>query len=188
MSIKQSNDIKKQLRAITNLSRSVPKIIGIVAVNSYKRNFRRHGFIDATLKRWKKRQANNKRSRKSRAILVKTSRLKKSIRIVHLSRYGVTIGTDVPYAEMHNEGFNGTVSVKAHKRGSFSKKKEGTGVFNVKSKRERKRTVRTKTSEHTVKAHSKKMNIPKRQFIGDSKSINIQIDRILTRKIKQILG
>ena len=47
-----------------------------------------------------------------------SGRLKKSIRRIRVTQNSVTIGTDVPYAQIHNEGgtIKKTVSVKSHRR------------------------------------------------------------------------
>lgn len=57
-----------------------------------------------------------------------------------------TIKNNMPYAKIHNESFEGTVSVKAHTRNQYSKTQISTGKFTKKGK-ERKKTVTFKSGE-----------------------------------------
>jgi phage gpG-like protein len=72
------------------------------AENQFKDNFRLQGFIDEHLEKWEPRENN---SDPGRAILVKSGRLKRSIRAIPGSNFQkVDIVSDVDYAVKHNEG------------------------------------------------------------------------------------
>jgi HK97 gp10 family phage protein len=74
-----------------------------------------------------------------------TGRLRRSINAkITESATGVqgTVGTNVPYAHVHEFGFQGTVSV-----------------------RESLRTIKATGKQFTVRAHSRKMNMPERSFL-----------------------
>ena len=58
---------------------------------------------------------------------------------------GVRFTSAVPYAAIHNEGGTGTKSVRQHTRTS------------------------RKGKQYTVRAHTRKFTMPKRQFVGDGK-------------------
>lgn len=71
----------------------------------------------------------------------------------------------VPYAKVHNEGFDGEVTVKSHirrKKGSNSQKNKNV-LYG---------------GDALVTEHKRNMHVVKRQFLGESKEL---ADRIKTR-------
>ena len=98
-------------------------IMGVEARNHFVKSFKDQGFTDQTIEKWEPRKdevattggIDFRRSRTgfidsnatNRAILVKTGDLRRSIRIVAKTADSVTIGTDLPYAQIHNEGGKG---------------------------------------------------------------------------------
>lgn len=154
--------------------------MGTEAVNFSKDNFRSQGWRDTVIEPWKKRKPGAKRD-SGRAILVDSGRLKRSIRLLRMNMHSVTIGTDVPYASAHNEGFKGIVSVAQHKRTLSRKEMVGTGVYSISTRRERRKGVRVASGETTVKAYTRRMNLPQRRFMGRSMTLNNRI-RMLIRK------
>lgn len=134
---------KKLSRALSTL----PRVIGTEAVNWSKDRFRQQNWVDTGPVAWKARKAGDGK-RKGRGILTDTARLRRSIRIITISQNRVTIGTDTPYARVHNYGFKGKVTVSAHKRRTaFGKRFD---------------------KAFTVPSHSRQMNIPQRRFLGNS--------------------
>jgi len=170
--MKETLAFTRKLDKLTKLYPRLPKIAGVVAVNFSKERFRSQNWLDNTTKPWKSR----KRNTKGRGTLIKSGRLKRSIRLVRTTPNSATIGTDVPYAQIHNEGgrINVTQSVSAHSRKAHSRRRKG-----------RKETVK----EHTVKAHSRKINfiMPRRQFMGTSAVLDKKIERTLTAEIMRAL-
>lgn len=155
-----------------------PTMLGNDAVNFFLDSWKRQGWLGDSLEPWRKRSSNAKRN-SGRAILMDTGRLRRSIRIIRTSTGSVTVGTDVPYARAHNEGFRGTVSVKAHNRNRYTRSKEGTGKFSKKGI-ERMKTVQRIGSTGMVKAHTRKVNLPKRQFMGESPYLT----KLLARRLQ----
>lgn len=104
--------------------------------------------------KWKPRLHNYPRG----SLLLVTGALRRSIKS-EVVEDGVRFTSAVPYASIHNEGLRGYKMVRAHTR----KSKKG--------------------NDYTVKAHRRKFNMPKRQFIGDGintkKIIHEAIDRNL---------
>lgn len=87
------------------------------------------------------------------SLLIDSGALVNSIRpaVVTPQKVVISAGNDkVDYAQVHNEGFSGTVAVPAHTR-------------------------KTKHKDVPVKAHTRKANIIKREFMGDSNELNEQI-------------
>ena len=95
------------------------------------------------------------------SLLVDSGHLLNSIRPAEVSARKVVISAgndDVLYAKVHNEGFSGSVVVKAHDR---------TGK---------------KGRQYVVKQHTRKALIPQRQFMGESRELN----NILKKDIEQL--
>lgn len=140
---------------------TLPTILGNEGVNWVKDNFRRQGYPDKSFTAWKARAANSKRN-KGRGLLIDTGRLSRSPRIMSTGPLRVDIGVDVPYAKAHNDGFSGVVTVKSHSRAKIGKIRMSsgkTGEF---------RTKRGITGTSQVKSHQRRMNLPRRRFIGAS--------------------
>ena len=159
---------------------TLPVIVGNEAVNFALDNFRRQGFLGPNIEPWLQRK--NRKKNKGRAILVQTGRLRNSIRIIKVTNNTVVIGTDVPYAKAHNEGFRGAVQVAEHSRNSYESHKIATGGFTMKGK-PRMKTVQSIKKTGMVKAHTMKMNIPKRQFIGNSPFLDQRITRVIAAQL-----
>ncbi len=91
-------------------------------------------------RKWKKRSYKNPKG----SLLMVTGTLRRSIKS-SIKGSGVNFTSSVAYASIHNEGGKSTKSVKAHQRRS------------------------RKGKQYTVKSHSRKFTMPRRQFIGDGK-------------------
>lgn len=142
---------------------------GIRALRFSKERFRQKNFVDKGMpKAWEKRK---KRARGS--TLVQSGRLKRSLRIISKGRYYVKVGTDVPYAQIHNEGgkIDKTVNVKEH------------------SRRKRSSSRSRATGATTVRSHTRKMNttIPQRQFLGPSKALATKIEKQMKKIVDKHL-
>ena len=147
--------------------KSLPRAIGTEAVNFAKDNFRKQGFQDVGVKRWRKRKPGSNRNR-GRAILVDTGKLKRSIRITRITRTQVHIGSNVEYAQVHNEGLrvSGSANVRSHRR-------------------------TTRTGARTrVRAHTRRVNfrMPKRQFIGPSKELDRRIQKYIRKSLLRVFN
>lgn len=81
----------------------------------------------------------------------------------------VRIYSNVPYAEVHNEGFNGQVAIPAHKRSQY--KKTGRGK-------------KKKVSTGLVKAHTRKMKIAQRQFAPTAASPSPTLQKQVNQTIQ----
>lgn len=142
---------------INNSMRVIMLQMGTEAVNFSKDNFRAQGWRDTVLNPWKPRSNKAKRNT-GRAILVNSGRLKRSIRLIRIGARSVTIGSDVPYAAAHNDGFKGMVSVPQHTR-----------------------TVGD--TDISVRAHTRRMNLPQRRFMGRSLSLTNRLRKVISREV-----
>lgn len=155
----------RKLDAINNAYINMPNQVAAIAVNFSKERFRQKDWVDVTRAPWDKLARRRPGSKKkNQSILVDTGRLKKSIRKIEANQRYVIIGTDVEYAQIHNEGglIKGSFNIKEHSVKAHSRYRKG-----------RKETVR----EHTVKSHTRMMNlkIPQRQFLGDSDKLEREL-------------
>ena len=160
MYVEFKTDFFKRLQKVNKPSfmRRLVNRSGVIAVNFSKERFVKKDWLDGNSRQtWKKRKKADRGS-----LMVRSGRLKRSIRKMSEGDYFVYVGTDVPYAQIHNEGgdINKTVTVRTHSR----TRKERT---------------------ETVKSHRRKMNIkmPKRQFIGDSNALAKRLERFANVEI-----
>jgi phage gpG-like protein len=170
-----------EIRAYTN--NRYPSVAGNVALRFINGNFRAQGFQGTSFSKWKK-------GNKSRGTTLVVSGALRAGNHYTTQPGQTTLKNNMPYAKAHNEGFSGTVQIKAHSRNKYSKAKKGTGKF-TKSGKERMQTVTYKSGSSQVRAHQRKMNIPKRQFMpthqNDSPVLNNAIVRQVTRDIQQLM-
>lgn len=176
--------LKAKAAAIENYANTrYPSVAGNIGLRFINGNFMAQGFQGQSFERWKK-------SRKPHgSTLIKSGALRAAN--YYTTQPGqTTLKNSLPYAKVHNEGFNGTVTIKAHSRNKYSKAKKGTGKF-TKTGKERMQTVTYKSGSSQVRAHQRKMNIPKRQFMpthpNDSPVLNNAVQRQVARDIKQIM-
>lgn len=164
--MKAIKQIIKRQKEFNKLLKSTPKIVGVEAVNFFKHSWVRKGFIESANGSINKWTARKTPVVPNRALLVKSGRLRRSIRIVDIRRQSVIVGTDVPYAKIHNRG--GKVSQTRLVR-PYQRRKKSGGFSRVKAH------VRRYTATY-----------PQRQFIGKSDFLNRRIDTVLTYRLKNI--
>jgi len=160
---------------------TLPKKVGTETVNFALDNFKRQGFLGPTVQPWRPRKEVNSKNR-GRNILVQSGRGRRSIRILRASLDEVVVGSDLPYMKAHNEGFHGTVTVRGHERMHFTRERLGTGKFTSKGK-ERTKTVNRLSHTTKVESFQRKMNLPRRQFLGASPYLETNITRIIAAEI-----
>ncbi len=155
-------EIKKQIMD------DMPRLIGNAAVSMVNQNFRDAGWRDGGLKPWKKTKRQMGKGKGSQYLPLHSSRehLSRSTQYKKTGPGEVTISNPVPYASVHNDGFEGNVNVKAHKR-TISKGKN-------------------KGDKYSVRAFSRRMYIPQRQFMGESRELNEKIENIIRNTFKNI--
>ena len=165
-------------------------VLGQTAVNFFRSRFRAQAWTDKFAKKWQKRAVDlhtekyspkQRRQSKGRAILVKSSQLLKSIHMKNYSSNQVVISAPKKYAAIHNEGFDGNVHVKQHTRRVQGR----TVAYSLKTRR--KQTKRYVKGITTVKAHTRRMKIPQRQFMGNSHNLNRRFERIIVKDIDKTL-
>ena len=172
----KANEIKKYA------NNQFPTVAGNIALRFINGNFRAQGFQGASFQPWQKKKKGKGTT------LVVTGALRAAN--YYTAQDGqATVKNDMPYAKAMNEGFNSTVTVKAHVRNKYVKIKVKTGLLTKKGTA-RTKTLTSKAGETQVKAHTRKMNIPKRQFMptneNDSPVLNNAVQRQVARDIETI--
>jgi phage gpG-like protein len=155
--------------------RKIPRLVGAQAVYFFNQRFREQAWADDTTHPWKARKKGAKRDF-GRAILVDRGHLRRSIKVTQASLSRVVVASTVPYAQVHNEGFDGVVNIPAHTRRKYGRVKDG------------RRTKKVVAATTQVKAHSRRMRMPKRQFMGNSAVLNQQIARIIQAELNRSLN
>lgn len=167
----------------------LPLQMATVAQNFFVGSFQRQGWYDGlTLKRWQPRKGEKWRRKKkgrrgNRAILVKTGRLRRSIKIRSARFQKIVIATDVDYAAAHNYGYKGTVSVRSHTRRRYGREKE---EYTTKTGKQRTRTNKVVKSSYIVRQHTRKMSLPQRQFMGDSPMLDRKLNKVIERHLEYL--
>lgn len=165
------NKVDKLEKAYNKL----PNEFAAIAVKFSKERFRKQNWLDKSPVKWEKRVQRRKGGvRRSQTLLVDKGRLKRSIRKIHADRKRIIIGTDVPYAGIHNFGgkIQKKVTVKQHTVSAHTRKAHTRKI------KGRKRSVpATNVKSHIVDSHQRMMNltIPQRQFMGNSHTLSKSI-------------
>lgn len=105
--------------------------------------------------KWKPRANPNYKG----SLLIVTGTMRRSIK-AQVKGNGVRFSSAVPYAAIHNEGGKGTKTVRQHTRTS------------------------RKGKQYTVRAHTRKFTMPKRQFVGDGKRTQEIIRGVIADNLK----
>jgi phage gpG-like protein len=181
------NEFTRMVDNLIKARKALPNEIAVLAVRFSKDRFREQAWLDSAKKPWASRkQRREGGKRKSQTLLVDTGRLKRSIRKVKVSQSEVVIGTDVPYAEIHNNG--GKITAVANVK-SFTKKAH-TRKAHTRTRKGTVEAVDAQTVEaHTVKAHRRKMNltIKQRQFIGNSAALAKDIENLIVDRFEKAM-
>lgn len=153
--------IKEIQRHFKEVLDSAPRELGIDAVNFFVGSFTKQGWQGATFQKWVNRKNSSwgKKNNTGRALLVQSGRLRRSIRVTSSNAQQATIGSDVPYARAHNEGFKGMV----HQNVKPFTRRNGAHV---------------KSFSRTIN-----QNIPQRQFMGNSPVLTQQLRTKLEKKL-----
>jgi phage gpG-like protein len=163
-------------RVIVALKPELVDAIGTEALVFIDDNFAKQGFQGATFIPWPKRRTKDKRG--ARALLVQTGTLRRSI-VKNDSGDHTTIGTDIVYAKIHNEG--GEINHPARKSIlSYRQGKDGKLALAKRQTMSQKMKI-TDVRIVSIGAHSSKM--PRRQFIPTTDSPS----PILTQRCQKVL-
>lgn len=111
--------LQNKLSALLKAKRDMPVIIGNMAVKHFQQSFRAGGFTDDVFQPWQPRKGELQRrgpamvrsrgrfGQSSRAVLVRSGDLRRSVRIKSARFSRIVIGSDLDYAAIHNYGLEG---------------------------------------------------------------------------------
>ena len=166
MDLEEFRDYLKALPG--KIEGAAPAVVAETAVEYFKERFKEKAFDGAP---WAPG-----RPKKSGSLLVQSGNLMNSIRPAYVGPDKVIISagnSQVTYAQVHSEGFEGDVAIQSYVRstkGKANKKKADAG-----------------DAPGTVKAHTRHMKIPQRQFMGDARELSDRIKDRLNAAISNIL-
>lgn len=177
MPLRNSGNIQRELAKLKRFNQQWPRLIGGLAVSHFKSSFKKQGFTDSSLEKWPPRKKDERSRRGRRSTLIKSGALRRSIRIVKTGPGKVTVGSNLPYSQIHNEGgrVKALQKIPLHTRRRHSRNQRGRRV-----------TVR----EHEVQSHSRQMdfNMPQRKFIGRSLVLNRRIQQSTLKQLNRIFS
>ncbi len=174
------NPLEKSLfqiyRAIVQAKPAIIDAMGAAALEFIDDNFAKQGFQGDTFQPWPRLKKRPKG--KARKILVDTATLRRSMKQTNHSDH-VTISTDVPYAQAHNEGMDIRhpsrsiiLSYRGAKGGKLRLAKTRTEAQQRRTKEIRRATV----PEHTVR-------MPQRRFMGPSPVLSNMCEKAVLQVI-----
>lgn len=178
--MKETADFINKLDRVSKTLKYLPEKMAITAVNFSKERFVQKNWVDTKREPWEPRK------RKARGtLMIQTGRLKRSIRKLYATHELIMLGTDVPYAQIHNDGgtITETVNVKAHKRKITIAKS-----YNLRTRNASRNRVSTGQTTD-VKAHQRQINltIPARPFLGQSAVLMRRLERLIVKELKNAI-
>lgn len=154
------------------LRRRLPILIGNTAVNHFLDSFQNEAWEGQA---WEQRKPNPfERDKSKRNLLIKTTTLKRSIRRAESNERLVRVATNVPYAEIHNEGGTIVQTPTFKQRMFFSHASDA--FFAQKNREQGNKFAAMSTAKRLV------IKIPKRQFMGDSPSLYRKLDGVVEKE------
>ena len=149
---KNKLDMTKVVARWNKAKEQLPKLLTNVSKNTFVDSWKKQGWDGEKWKEVNRRTPGTRaynsatKAARTRAILVQSGTLRRSIVINSQTFARMVISTNVPYAQIHNEGFKGTISVPKHTR-------------------------RIKGNPQVVKSYSYRANIPQRKFMGHGSEV-----------------
>lgn len=176
----------KAVKNMGKLKQSLPILLANQAQTFFVNSWKIQGWQDRSVRRWAPRKDKGPKSQ-GRAILVKSGALRRavnqSIREQAFDRIKLVVA--LPYAAVHNDGYKGPR--RAHTRASFGRSSttQFIGLQRKEGNRKKPTTpIYPKLGETNVKAHT--MNMPQRQFMGDSKKLRDEQAKLIDDQLKKL--
>lgn len=170
--------LQKQKEIEQAMRRTMPVKVGRIAKDHFQTGFRQGGFQDNGTQAWQRK----KRPDKYGPLMSSRQNLYGSI-YYHPEDYKVAVGTEVPYAAIHNEG--GDIVVTARMKRFFWAKYRETngGTWKRNEKNEEAEFWKTLA----LKKVGSVIHIPQRKFIGESQELTDKINTTIEDEINKIL-
>lgn len=168
---------KEFARRVQMVQDRLPAEVGNLVVNHTLDNFKTESFEGQA---WKAR----KNKKNTKALLIGSGNLRRSVRVITSTPASVTIGSDVPYAAVHNNG--GTINRASrsetfvrnrYKSGVKGKMFGGMGAF---------KKGTTPGKGLTFKAYS--IGMPPRKFLGITPKLTVEIKTTINAEFEKEFG
>jgi len=153
----------------------IPQLVGTEVVNSAINNFQTESYFG---QKWPARQ--NKKNQKK--LLVKNGFLWRSIRVIKTTPTTVTIGSDLPYARIHNEG--GKIARKA-RQAVITHKRYTKGIKKGKTLFAKNNERANFSQKATIGAYT--INMKQRQFLGAHPKLKAHLLKVVETELKTAL-
>ena len=168
-----------------------PRFVAIESKNFFKDGFKKGGWTDKSFQEWKPRKS----PLGGQKVLIgkdNTKNLMQSIRTVEKNQNRVRTGSDLEYAETHNEGAEITVTANMKKfwwakydELSGKVKKTNTGKMSRAKANLRANAKAEYCKNMALMKVGSKIKIPKRQFIGESQTLMKQFDEWFAAEVEK---
>lgn len=171
---------------VAKIIKRILKDIRVEMGDEFDKNFERQAFFSEA---WARRKSPIRNE--GRAILTDTGQLRRSIQS-RTTENSITFYTDLPYAEIHNDG--GEIKVTKKMKGYFwHKYYEATGSFGRKkdgSLRKDKKNARLNDEAEfwkfmALKKEGSTIKIPRRRFLGTSPEVEQTVREIIEENITE---
>lgn len=163
-----------------NFIRNILQDVKVDLAQEFDRNFERKAFFD---KPWPATKLRNYRG----SLMMRSGKLRRSIK-AQISGATITFSSSMPYAAIHNEGGEITVTDKM-KRYFWAMYYKASGAVVKGSKSKRNQRISTEADQWKALALMKvgtKMKIDQRQFIGHHPQVDTAIRKIVDHNIQQL--
>jgi phage gpG-like protein len=177
MDNKNAKEFEHLLKGYQAEKLKLMRSIAAMALTFFKSSFVNQGFTDDSLQKWDGRKGGPRN--KGRAVLVDRGILKRGIRVKGVTGSNATIGVDsaIKYATIHNQG--GTIPITPKMRRFFWAM---YFKFGGKLKTPPEAAIYWR---NLALSSNTEITIPKRQFIGDSQTLDKQAFEFLTQELNQ---
>jgi len=170
-------DWRREYISLQELADNLPIWAGNTALNFFLDSWRRQGWLDERLERWKPRKEQDGRTGRRGILIGKGSgRLRRSLRMRSGPDY-FEVYTNNPYAKIHNEGGRITQRPTARQRRFF-------WAMHAKAKKSGTKEEARKWKAMAL-ADQIRIDIPRRQFMGDSRLLQRRIALHVKRGVQQ---
>lgn len=175
VTIDGEEEFKRKLQQAADfINHDIMDIIGIESINHFKQSFEDEGFTDASLQKWESRRS-KRLTRNEQKTLSDSGELAEAMDYT-VNGHELIITNDKPYAEIHNEGGEITVTPKMRSFFIF-KHYEALELGN-----------NDVADMWQAMFFSDVLKIPKRQFIGESEMLNTNIMEKIVRELDRIFN
>jgi phage gpG-like protein len=189
-----ADELKRLQADFKVLQKNLPREVGNITRNNFLANFDKEAF---NTNKWTPRKFEDEG--KKRNLLVKSGKLRRSIRVTMAQWGNIRVGSNMDYAQIHNEGGtthpNVTPRMRKFAWAMYYKKKGSAGKVadSTRDSDIRKYTKANKAAGFWLAlalTDKKKLTIkiPRRQYMGQDSELEKQITNHIAQRVSTLLG